>query len=67
MYGVYKIYSSWVATVKLGRQAANELQAASCIELGLQSSWAGMSSWRRRRAASPIELGCDAPEKLRPR
>ena len=50
--------SSWVGELV----SSCKLQAAN--ELGLQSSWAGISSWRRRRAASPIELGRDAAEKL---
>ena len=65
MHGAYKIYSSWVDAVKLGRQAANELQAA--IKLGLQSSWAGI---KLRRAGGVAELhgrsswARDAAEKL---
>ena len=51
MYGAYKIYSSWINAVKLGRQAANELQAA--IKLGLQSSWAGI---KLRRAGGADKL-----------
>ena len=56
MHGVYKIYSSWVAAIKLGRQAASwKLRSApqGTSELGLQSSWASI---KLRQAGSTDEL-----------
>lgn len=72
MHGMYKVYSSWVDALKLGQQAANELQAGSCdslckaqaswTELGLQSSWAGI---KLRQAGGADELHSWAATRLR--
>ncbi len=48
---MYKIYSSWIAAVKLGRRAANKLQTEA-------ANWKpqAATSWASSRAGATIEL-----------